>query len=275
MKERKGVFKYPAVTGALAGTIVYPPGGRYGPRVQQDVQLVLLHTGSLLVEVDGKKRTVQPGTAALLKPGHKETFLFADKQETWHRWISVHISPMSDEEREFIDKLPLSIPISEELNRLTDLMLALQHHHSSESDLLRSLGVSALLLYASEQSRRRELQDTHPSVLLAKQTIQTRFAEELTLDLLAHESGISPEHLVRLFRTSENTTPIKYVWHYRVLRALELLTHTGLTITEIASRCGFKTTYHFARMVKEQTGRTPTEIRNSSWTGSGSGEVIR
>ncbi|MGO4268270.1 helix-turn-helix domain-containing protein [Paenibacillus sp. TAF58] len=48
------------------------------------------------------------------------------------------------------------------------------------------------------------------------------------------------------------------------MRAIDLLAHTGLSITEISQRSWFQASYHFARLVKQQTGKTPSEIRNSS-----------
>lgn len=267
MEESNNFLAAADIRSAWAGTIVYPPGGRYGPRIQPDLQLVLLHTGRMAVEIDGSEYTVQPGHVALLQPGHLETFRFSESLETWHRWIAVHLDPIREQTADFMQSLPFALPISEAMNRLTDLMLLLQADLPAESEVLRSLGKSALELYAYEINRERERQGPHPSVLAAKRAIHQRYEEDLTLERLAGDVGVSPEHLIRLFRASESTTPIKYLWHYRVLKAQEMLTYTGLSITEIAARCGFKTTYHFARVLKQQTGRTPSELRMASWQG--------
>lgn len=48
------------VNKTFVGNIVYPPGGRYGPRLQADIQLVLLHTGSMEVRIDGITHAVPP-----------------------------------------------------------------------------------------------------------------------------------------------------------------------------------------------------------------------
>lgn len=256
------------IKSAYAGTVIYPANGRYGPRVQEDIQLVLLHSGEMSIEIDDEVHEITPGSVVLLKPGHHELFTFWGKGETWHRWISIHIEDLSETEKDYFEELPLCQRISEEMNRLTDLMLSVQYAHPSESDLLRSLGMSAILLYVSEMSRTRALEEIHPSILTAKSLIHSTYYEEITLTMLAEHAGVSPEHLVRLFRMSEKTTPIKYLWHYRVLKAVEYLTHTGLSITEIAIRCGFKSTFHFARMVKKQMGKTPTEVRQFSWKGN-------
>ncbi|NIK76327.1 AraC family transcriptional regulator of arabinose operon [Paenibacillus castaneae] len=267
MDNSSSMVSFSLIQSAWAGTIIYPTGGRYGPRIQDDMQLVLLHSGEMEIEIDGKAHVITPGSVVLLKPEHHEQFAFSKRGETWHRWISIHMNPLSEMERAYYEELPLVLPISEELNRLTDVMLSLQNDHSSDSEVLRSLGMSAILLYISEITRKRELEEVHSSILMAKSLIHSTYHEQLTLTKLADYGGVSPEHLVRLFRLHENITPIKYLWQYRVLRSLELLTHTGLTITEISLRCGFKSTFHFARMVKQQTGKTPSEIRAFSWKG--------
>lgn len=264
MSVTQSPFSLDLIRHAAPGTIVYPPGGRFGPRQQTDFQLVLVHTGSMKVDIDGIVHHVQPGYVELLKPGRTETFEFAKEQDTWHRWIAVHINPVPIFTTEYVERLPSSIPITEELNRLTDLMLALSGTHGFAEELMRSLGLAALLLYASDSSADGK-EAVHPSVGLAKSIIRSRYGEELTLKQLAGLVGLSPEHLVRLFKRHERTTPIKFLWHYRVLRACEMLMHTGLTIGEIAARCGFKTTYHFARVIKQATGRTPTGIRQAHW----------
>ncbi|MCY9691859.1 helix-turn-helix domain-containing protein [Paenibacillus alginolyticus] len=263
MANPLGHFSFNHIDSATVGTIVYPPGGRYGPRIQQDIQLVLLHTGAMEVTIDGVPFRLEPGNVALLKPGHIEHFTFADEQESWHRWIAVQ--PLSVDEVKALEQVPFSLPISEHLNRITDLMLSIRSEHADTGPVMRSLGHTAIQLFLSELSKAQLQQDIHPSVLRAKAYIHQTFKENLSLPLIAAHAGVSDEHLVRLFRKYEQTTPIKYVWHYRVLRAVELLSQTGLSISEIAQRSGFQTSYHFARQVKQQTGKTPSEIRTSSW----------
>ncbi|MGO4544872.1 AraC family transcriptional regulator [Paenibacillus sp. 2TAB23] len=263
-----GNLPYSRIETAHTGTIIYPTGGKYGPRIQDDMQLVLLHSGEMTIEIDGNEHMIPAGSAVVLKPGHEEMFTFSSRGETWHRWISIHMGKLTASELNPYEALPLFQPISEELNRITDIMLSLQLNHPSNSEVLRSLGMSALLLYISEVTRTREQEDMHPSIQLAKNFIHSTFHEELDLSVLASKAGVSPEHLIRLFRNHDRTTPIKYLWRYRVLKALEFLTHTGLTITEISLRCGFKSSFHFARTVKQHTGQTPTEVRQSSWRGN-------
>lgn len=97
-----------------------------------------------------------------------------------------------------------------------------------------------------------------------KEYIFAHLHEELTLTHLTRAAALSPAHLTRLFHSQVGQTPMEYVWQQRVKRGVELLEFTGLTVEQIALRCGFKTSYHFSRRVKAITGRTPTQIRRQA-----------
>ncbi|NIK67192.1 AraC family transcriptional regulator [Paenibacillus sp. BK720] len=255
------------VASAVAGSVVYPPGGKFGPRIQQDLQLVMLYTGEMSVTIDGRELHVQPGHVILLLPGHEEQFVFSKTEDTWHRWIAVHVPELEEHIRESFRLLPECLPLNEEMNRLTDLLLRLQRDTLPTDPVILQLGLAALHLYPIESKRSLEQKEKHPAIYAALAWIREHFAEEATLKEIAAAANVSPEHLVRLFKQYEQTTPFQYLWGFRIQKAVELLTNTGLTVTEIAQRCGFKTSHHFARQLKQTTGRTASEIRQLSWSG--------
>jgi AraC family transcriptional regulator of arabinose operon len=254
------------VASVHAGTIVYPPGGTFGPRIQNDFQLVLLHTGAMTIDVDGSPHAVPTGHVAFLTPGHREEFVFSSEESTWHRWISFAFeSPPTDEQRRVLERLPFHLPISDQMNQLTDMLIDLMQREGPEyNEVSRQLAQAALWLYIAESRRRDVTVTVHPAVLMTMERIKSHFADDLTVNGLAYEVGVSPEHLIRLFRRYEGITPSQYLWNYRIRRGIELLQSTGLSIGEIAAQTGFKTSYHFARAIKKQTGRTPTEVRRDS-----------
>ncbi|WP_261800438.1 AraC family transcriptional regulator [Paenibacillus sp. PAMC21692] len=260
------------VQSVTAGSIVYPPGGRFGPRIQQDIQLVLLHSGEMRVSIEGQMMQVQPGHVVKLMPGYEERFAFAEDEETWHRWIAVHVEELPEETLTLMAELPVVLPLSEELNHLTDLLLSVQHRTYPGDPLLRTLGLAALQLYPLESKRVTE-RENHSSVYTAISWMKEHLMEEISLTDLASKAGVSSEHLVRLFRHYENDTPIHYLWKLRVNKAIDLLVHTGLTVTEIAERCGYQTTHHLARQMKQMTGLTATQVRRNSWKGLGTNRI--
>jgi AraC-like DNA-binding protein len=252
---------------AKAGTVVYAPGGTLGPRIQQDLQLVLLHTGSMNVEIDGIALQVPTGHITLLKPGHQEVFIFAKAMETWHRWIGVTVEAVPVSMEYLLDTLPVYIPISDRMNRIVELMLLMESSNISSVEASNDLARAALMLYISEAKHYSSVAIIHPAVLAVKEYIQENYAEDLNLLVLSRFANITPEHLIRVFQRVEGLTPIKYMWQYRLNQGLELLQSTGLSIGEIAERIGFKTSYHFARLIKQQTGKTASQIRKESWQG--------
>lgn len=262
LHDEKAVNKPPfVVKQAHAGTVVYPPGGRLGHRIQNDLQLVLLHTGSMDILIDGIMHQIPKGHVTLLKPGHSEKFYFSKSEETWHRWISVTSDQQQSEIIKQLEQFPRYIPISDQMNQITSLMLAVsQDYREHNKEVLCSLGESAIWLYMTEclhQSRSK----IHPAVLKAKEIIHRKYSDELSLKEIAQESHVCPEHLIRLFQKHEQITPIQYLWNYRLECGLRLLRNTGLQIGEIALQTGFKTSYHFSRTIKLKTGKTPSQIR--------------
>ncbi|GAB6930315.1 hypothetical protein JCM10914A_42980 [Paenibacillus sp. JCM 10914] len=260
-------LSFDSILSTTAGSIVYPPGGKFGPRIQQDIQLVLLYTGEMEVTIGNRILRVQPGHVVILKPGHEEFFTFSRTVETWHRWIAIHVQGLDEHSPTLLNALPEFLPLTEEMNRLTDLILQVQEHNAAESDLLRHLGMAALHLYPAECTRSQSRQEKHPALYAAQSWIREHYMEHVDLAAIARHAGVSPEHVVRLFKRHLESTPMQYVWSYRVNKAAELLAHTGLTVTEIAYRCGFKTSHHLARQMKKFKGRTASEIRQNSWEG--------
>lgn len=257
------------VENTYAGTVVYPPGGMLGPRVQQDLQLVMLHTGEMDVEVDGIHLQIPPGHVTLLRPGYTEMFQFAKEQETWHRWISVTVSSICSKLLIDLEQLPPYIPISKRMNELTSMLISIHNDYQKNNlELVYSLGEAAIWLYITE-CRNEYQSNIHPAVLKAKELIQMKFSQELSLLAIARECNVSTEHLIRLFNKHENMTPTQYLWTFRIEQGIQLLRMTGLKIGEIAYQTGFKTSYHFSRAVKRHTGYTPTQLREVSRNPSG------
>jgi AraC family transcriptional regulator len=86
---------------------------------------------------------------------------------------------------------------------------------------------------------------------------------DLSLEALAKESGYSPIHFSRMFRTATGRTPHSYIVRLRVERARQLLANPSLSLTEIALECGFSSHSHMTRTFHELVGMTPSAFRRS------------
>jgi AraC family transcriptional regulator of arabinose operon len=245
------------------GEVVYPPGGRLGPRWQRDVQLVLVHEGGARIAVDGGERTVlRPGAAGLLLPGHSEEFAFAPDAPTRHSWVQ---GRLVGGHLERLAALPPALPASTALAELVREAVAVSRAPlPTARPLLAALASAALWRYAGEAESR--VRGPGEAVERARRFLHDHLADPaVDLEQAARAAHVSPAHLVRRFRAELGVTPMAYLWQRRVATGIDLLANTGLPVGDVAARTGFKSVYHFSRRVNERTGLPPTAVRRASW----------
>jgi transcriptional regulator GlxA family with amidase domain len=83
----------------------------------------------------------------------------------------------------------------------------------------------------------------------------------LSLNELASQVNVSPNHLCKVFSKKLNISPMQYVMKVRISKAEKYLRTTDKQIKEIADLTGFNYSYYFSRTFKKITGLTPLEYR--------------
>ena len=98
----------------------------------------------------------------------------------------------------------------------------------------------------------------------AKETMDTRFAEPLTVAALAREAGISDVLFRKEFKQHYGVSPLGYLKAVRIENAKQLLRSGYYTVTDVALECGFESISYFSYEFKRATGDTPTAyVRNT------------
>ena len=249
------------------GDVVYEPGGTCGPRVQQDYQLVVLVEGEARVAVAGKEVRIAAGQVGLFRPGHRELFRLSAGRKTHHTWCAVHPSLVEAGLARAAESAPDVLPVTRRFEQLMELGLSLPRTAEERAPgLIESLGLATLQEYLFAGERAAETGPDEPDALRrALEWIGQDGHQAVDLPALAREAGVSPAQLVKLFRRHLGTTPIRHVWEARTRRGAQLLRETGLTVGEVAFRCGFQTPFHFSRWVRELYGVPPRALRTKAW----------
>jgi AraC family transcriptional regulator of arabinose operon len=232
--------------------------------MQADVQLVVMVQGHAEVEVDGTVLRIPACHSRVFLPGRREWFRFTPDGPTRHTWVSLGPSYVPPAVLSALETNTLHRAVGARLTALIELgLLAIP----GTQDDIGGVHLRALALACLTEFVRSEPGVGLPDALeRAEAYLQAHCDQPLDGGTLARAAYVSQQHLIRLYRRHLCTTPMRRVWEVRTGRGIDLLRETGLSIGEISVRCGFKSPYHFSRLVKLRTGLSPRQLRESSWS---------
>ncbi len=91
--------------------------------------------------------------------------------------------------------------------------------------------------------------------------LQSRFSEDLGLEIIADEQEVSAPYLSRLFRSEMGVNFKEYLTRIRLDMARKLLRETDMRVYEVAAISGYPDQKYFSDIFKKRTGMTPREYR--------------
>ena len=87
--------------------------------------------------------------------------------------------------------------------------------------------------------------------------IAENYSKDLSLEELSKTFSITPNHLSKQFKKVTDVCLNDYINITRITQAEKLLVNTDMSITEIASQCGFNDSSYFAAVFKKFKAITP------------------
>lgn len=97
----------------------------------------------------------------------------------------------------------------------------------------------------------------------AMEILRARYNEPLTLGELASQVEVHPVSIARAFRKRYLCSVGEYVRRLRVEAACREILNSDLSIVEVAARTGFFDQSHLCRMIRQYTGMSPSELRQT------------
>ncbi|HEU4411925.1 MAG TPA: AraC family transcriptional regulator [Polyangiaceae bacterium] len=96
----------------------------------------------------------------------------------------------------------------------------------------------------------------------AREFIEAKHAEAITLEAMAESAGLSPFHFLRLFRDVFEETPHRYLTRVRLARAKALLAR-GASVTEACFGVGFSSVGSFSSLFAREVACSPSAYRRA------------
>lgn len=156
--------------------------------------------------------------------------------------------------------------------------LALSEEHQENNDLdtvISRMHVSAYLIqiaalllenlpsipsYDTDTQKRHATQAVQSIIFY----LQSHYHEQITLDQAAVMAGYEKTYFCQLFKEVTGTTFHQYITGRRLEESIHLLRDTSLPISSIAQSVGIPNNKTFSRLIKQQYGVSPKEIREKN-----------
>jgi|GEM_PF-4372828 len=125
------------------------------------------------------------------------------------------------------------------------------------------IGVHIDRIFQMMAAKRKDVTDGLEEKVL--DYIQKNMYGDLSQAVVAASLFISPSYFSITFKAATGKGYTEYVTELKLKRAAELLQDNRLTVKKIAEMLGYHSNQYFARLFKEQFGRTPKEYRTQRY----------
>ena len=163
--------------------------------------------------------------------------------------VPVTVTPVNDRLKSYIASLK---PYFKEPEKIEDELVKIKLLEL----LFDILDADEKLLCQFLQLRRKD-----PSSIV--EVVEKNLMNPVSLNDLAYLSGRSLSTFKREFQAIYNEPTFQWIRNHRLEKAKELLTHSGLSVTDVCFATGFENTTHFSKVFKKKYGMSPSAVKQS------------
>jgi AraC-like DNA-binding protein len=234
------------------------PGSRYIPDYAGRITVFSLIAGDAVIEMDGRAIPLSAGQSVLIDANRPYAYVAKPDKAHLISWVDSDPlpgrPPASQHGRVFT-----TTPRIEALHELGGG--ARPSTSRAHADVSRYLG-HALLIECVNIAARDQL-PSRPGRAVPKleRVLCADLRHDWTAPEMARAISLSQRTLTRRLKSEAGLSAITLLWKVRVRQSVALLTRSDLSGINVAELCGFKSTYHFSRRIKQATGMSPTALR--------------
>jgi transcriptional regulator GlxA family with amidase domain len=95
----------------------------------------------------------------------------------------------------------------------------------------------------------------------AEEYLRAHYDNEISIDVLAQNSGMSARNFIRRFKAATGSLPGAYIQMLRMSAAKDLLERGATSVQTVCVKAGYADLAYFRSLFKRHTGMTPAEYR--------------
>ena len=236
----------------------------FGAHIHNEVEVVLLTSGSTVIHCGGKERQVHPGELFVAFPNQIHSY--EKSRDPRGFLLIVPLKPyLSIYSGVLLTKKPTEPVISVPEAQMEMLLALLEFAYAEKESASETVMQSYLQLIVGKLLAMLQLEDaTSGSDEILKAVlfyVNSHYTEPLTRTEIAKAVGYNESYISHLFSETLKTSIPNYINTLRVYDATKLLRQTDMPISAVANTLGFGTLRNFNRVFLKETGKSPKEYR--------------
>lgn len=249
------------------GTEQCTAGHAWGPGVRDSYILHYIHSGSGILRIQDKEYSLTAGQGFLIFPDTIMNYE-ADADDPWvYTWIGFKgINAKSLMQRAH---LTIDHPIYHSQGRawfehFYDQLLAAYNEPGEDvyaQGMLYQLIYELIACAPASTTPVRVTPSRERYLQQAIEYIENSYSQKISVLDIAAAVGLDRTYLSGLFKAELGVSLQQFMIEYRMKRALELLHHSQLSISDISRSVGYTDPFLFSKMFKKMIGQSPKQTR--------------
>lgn len=256
----------------------YKPGWELKQHYHNHYQIIYVVRGTGIFTLNEYEQVIRPGTLFFIKPGDSHGLV--NKSSDALKTLDIKFIIRGDEDEEIASNTKSIYLFTDTV--IHDLFEKIRQEGLNKKPFYKELSreyliemLYLLLRYENEKLNTPEeksasiIPETDDAGHRVAEYIKSHFSGEMSLDSISSELGYNKSYICQVFKRDYNTTPMNYLYRYRIEKAGELMIRSDYTIKQISEMTGFKSIHHFARTFRNFKGMTPGQWCNKEREGIG------
>lgn len=250
----------------------YNPGWSLYLHSHPYYQLIYVVRGEGIFSYDSDQYVMNAGSNFLIRPNQKHSLRNTGGETL--KTLDIKFFLFEQELIEQLDRMDSQLCIitkETELywNRIRESSLRKPVFYKDEVRL--SMALLLLHLIRADNSGRQEtaqdpaldfLTNDNEIIQAFMDFIQQNYQKDLSLEDIAETLGYNKSYLCQLFRKYYNSTPMRFLYAFRVQAAKKLIQTSDYDLKQIAGMTGFNSIHHFTRLFGSTVGMSPGTYRD-------------